>query len=116
MKTDEDKQAVYKMQAEVAKAIAHPLRMAILDFLRNGPQCVCDIAEAAGSERSNISKHLAVMVSAGVLDYRKEGLKVVYKLRATCILKFVDCITECLKENALTEQKILGMLQGKQYV
>jgi ArsR family transcriptional regulator len=105
-----EKMIVYERQAEVAKAIAHPLRMAVLDYLRNGPQCVCDIAAFVRSERSNISKHLSVMVAAGVLDYNKEGLKVIYKLRAPCILKFVDCITECLKENALHEQKILNAI------
>lgn len=101
---------VYERQAEVSKAISHPIRMAVLDYLRNGPQCVCDIAAYVGSERSNISKHLSVMVSAGVLDSSKEGLKVIYKLRAPCILKFVDCITECLKENALHEQKLLNAI------
>jgi ArsR family transcriptional regulator len=104
------KMIVYERQAEVAKAISHPLRMGILDYLRSGPQCVCDIATFVGSERSNISKHLSIMVAAGVLDFNKEGLKVIYRLRAPCILKFVDCITECLKENALHEQKLLNAI------
>lgn len=101
---------VYERQAEVAKAIAHPLRMAVLDYLRTKPQCVCDIAAFVGSERSNVSKHLSIMVSAGVLDCRKEGLKVIYKLRAPCIMKFVDCITECLKEKAKDDQRILNLV------
>lgn len=105
-----EKMMVYERQAEVAKAISHPLRMGILDYLRERPQCVCDIAAYVGSERSNISKHLSIMVAAGVLDYNKEGLKVIYKLRAPCILKFVDCITECLKENAKNDQRILDLV------
>ena len=39
------KQLVFEKQAEIAKAIAHPLRIAIIDFLSDGEQCVCDIAE-----------------------------------------------------------------------
>jgi DNA-binding transcriptional ArsR family regulator len=101
---------VYERQAEVAKAISHPVRMAVLDYLRGGPQCVCDIAEAVGSERSNVSKHLSIMVSAGVLEYEKKGLQVIYKVRTPCVLRFVDCLTECLKENAKEEQKILKMM------
>ena len=105
-----EKMIVYERQAEVAKAISHPLRMAILDYLREGPQCVCDIATFVRSERSNISKHLSVMVAAGVLDSNKDGLKVIYKLRAPCILKFVDCITECLKEKAKDDQQVLNLV------
>jgi DNA-binding transcriptional ArsR family regulator len=101
---------VYERQAEVAKAISHPVRMAVLDYLRGGPQCVCDIAEAVNSERSNVSKHLSIMVSAGVLESQKKGLQVIYKVRTPCVLRFVDCLTECLKENAKEEQKILKMM------
>ncbi len=39
------KQLLFQKQAEIAKAIAHPLRIAIIDFLKDGEQCVCDIAE-----------------------------------------------------------------------
>jgi ArsR family transcriptional regulator len=75
------KNLLYEKQAEIAKAIAHPLRIAVIDFLKDGERCVCDIAEHVGSERSNVSRHLAVMVNAGVLSCRKEGLKVFYWLR-----------------------------------
>jgi ArsR family transcriptional regulator len=104
------KTMVYERQAEVARAIAHPLRMAVLDYLRAGPQCVCDIAKAVGSERSNVSKHLSIMVSAGVLEYQKKGLQVIYKVRTPCVLRFVDCLTECLKEKAIAEQKLLNLM------
>ncbi|UCC23672.1 MAG: winged helix-turn-helix transcriptional regulator, partial [Planctomycetota bacterium] len=50
------KQLLFEKQAEIAKAIAHPLRIAIVDFLKDGEQCVCDIAESVGSERSNVSR------------------------------------------------------------
>ena len=102
-----NKQLLFEKQAEIAKAIAHPLRIAIIDFLKNGEQCVCDIAEHAGSERSNISRHLSVMVKAGVLEYRKEGLKVMYKLKCVCILDFFSCITGVLRQQAKENEKLL---------
>ena len=77
---DKNRQLLFEKQAEIARAIAHPIRVAILDFLKDGDQCVCDIADFIGSERSNVSRHLAVMVNAGLLEYRKEGLKVNFKL------------------------------------
>ena len=104
------KQLLFQKQAEIAKAISHPLRIAIVDFLKDGEQCVCDIAEHIGSERSNVSRHLSVMVGAGVLEYRKEGLKVIYKLKTPCILDFFSCVTACLKQQAKDNEKLLAVL------
>ncbi|MGE5294747.1 MAG: ArsR/SmtB family transcription factor, partial [Solirubrobacterales bacterium] len=46
---DKAKALLYERQAEIAKAVAHPLRVAVIDFLRDGEKCVCDIAEQIGS-------------------------------------------------------------------
>lgn len=104
------KQLLFEKQAEIIKAIGHPLRIAILDFLKDGEQCVFDIARHLGSERSNVSRHLSVMVSAGVLEHRKEGLKVIYALKTPCILEFFSCITTCLKHQAKENEKLLRSL------
>ncbi len=104
------KQLLFEKQAQIAKAIAHPLRIAIVDFLKDSEQCVCDIAEYVGSERSNVSRHLMVMVSAGVLEHRKEGLKVIYKLKTPCILKFFSCVTSVLRQQVKDSEKLLAAL------
>ena len=103
-------QLLFEKQAEIAKAIGHPLRVAIVDFLRDGEQCVCDIADHVGSERSNISRHLSVMVKAGVLECRKEGLKVIYNLKTPCILDFLSCTSLVLKQQATESEKLLQSL------
>jgi len=104
---DIKKQLLFQKQADIAKAITHPLRIAIMDFLKDGEQCVCDIAEYVGSERSNVSRHLSVMVNAGVLEHRKEGLRVIYKLKTPCILEFFACMTTCLKQQVKADEKLL---------
>lgn len=108
---DESKQLLFEKQAEIAKAIAHPLRIAIVDFLADGEQCVCDIAEYVGSERSNVSRHLSVMFNSGLLDYRKEGLNVIYRLKCACIVDFFGCVTGVLREQAKENQKLLTALK-----
>ncbi|MFH1614444.1 MAG: metalloregulator ArsR/SmtB family transcription factor [Planctomycetota bacterium] len=105
-----DRQLLFEKQAEVIKAVAHPTRIAILYFLENSEQCVCDISEYVGSERSNVSRHLAVMVNAGVLQCRKEGLKVFYKLRTPCILNFFSCIGQVLKTRSNEATQLLKSL------
>jgi ArsR family transcriptional regulator len=102
---------LFEKQAEVAKAIAHPVRIAVVDFLRDGEQCVCDIAEHVEAERSNVSRHLALMVAAGVLEYRRDGLKVIYKLKCPCILDFFDCVGQVLRQNAKENRELLKALR-----
>jgi DNA-binding transcriptional ArsR family regulator len=94
-------------QALILKAISHPIRIAVAEFLKNGEQCVCDIARFVGSERSNVSKHLSIIVNAGIIGYRKEGLKVIYKLKCPCVLDFLSCINGVLKQQAKEERKLL---------
>ena len=107
---DSKKRLLFQKQAQVAQAIGHPLRLEIIDFLKDGEQCVCDIAEHIGAERSNVSRHLSVMVTAGVLEHRKEGLKVIYKLKCPCILDFFTCISGVLKNEAKDDREILKVL------
>ena len=101
---------LFEKQAEIAKAIAHPLRIAIVNFLKDSEQCVCDIAEHIGAERSNVSRHLSVMVNAGLLEYRKEGLKVIYRLKCICIIDFFSCVSSVLRQQVMDNEKLLKVL------
>jgi DNA-binding transcriptional ArsR family regulator len=107
---DNKKALVFERQAEIVKAVAHPLRVAAIDFLKDGEKCVCEIAAHLGAERSNVSRHLAVMVGAGVLSCRKDGLKVFYKLRTPCVAGFLSCVTRVLKHQAKENEKLLASL------
>lgn len=107
---NDPKTLLYERQAKIAKAVAHPLRMAVIDFLKGGERCVCEIAERVGSERSNISRHLAVMVHAGVLTCRKDGLKVFYSLKTPCVAEWLSCITRVVKQQARDNEKLLASL------
>ncbi len=104
------KQLLFEKQAEIAKAIAHPLRIAVVNFLKDGEQCVCDIAKHVGSERSNVSRHLSVMLNAGLLEYRKEGLKVIYRVKTPCILEFFSCVSRVLKQQVKEDERLLAAL------
>jgi ArsR family transcriptional regulator len=110
MMIDRTKVRLLERQAEIAKAVAHPLRMAVLDFLKDGEKCVCEIAEHIGSERSNVSRHLALMVHAGVLSCRKDGLKVFYTLRTPCVAEFLSCVVRVLRQQAKENEKLLASL------
>jgi DNA-binding transcriptional ArsR family regulator len=103
---DNEQQDLYELQAEVIKAVAHPVRIAIVEFLKDQEQCVCDIVTHVGAQRSNVSRHLAVMVNAGVLSFRKEGLKVIYKLETCCMPEFLGCVAKVVEQRTAQAQRL----------
>jgi ArsR family transcriptional regulator len=92
-----------ELQANVLKALAHPIRLSIIQFLAEEERCVCDIVEYVGTSQSNISKHLSIMKHVGILSDRKEGLSVYYRLNMPCALKFFSCVRDIM-ESQLTER------------
>jgi len=101
---------LYEMKAEIIQAAGHPIRLAIIEFLKGGEQCVCDIAANVGAQRSNVSRHLAVMLQAGIVDCRKDGLKMIYSLKTPCILNFLACVTDVLRHQVKANRAVLRRL------
>ena len=99
---------LYRLKAEVIAAAGHPIRLAILEMLKDGPRCVCDIAAGVDAQRSNVSRHLGVLLRAGIVEQHKEGLKRMYSLKTPCILSFLQCVEGVLRERA---RDAAGLLQ-----
>ena len=94
---DAAEKKLYEMKADVIAAAGHPIRLAIIDFLRDGERCVCDIADHVEAKRSNVSRHLAVLLKAGIVQHRKDGLKIMYSLKTPCVLSFITCVEGILR-------------------
>ncbi|MBZ0299219.1 MAG: metalloregulator ArsR/SmtB family transcription factor [Anaerolineae bacterium] len=80
----------YQLISQVFKALAHPVRLEIVDLLRQGEVCVCHIETALGRRQAYVSQQLTVLRDAGLVDSRKEGLQVYYRLtdeRAALLLE-----------------------------
>lgn len=90
-------QKKYKTRSEIMKALAHPTRLFIVDFLSEGEKCVCEIVEQVGVDISTISKHLLVMKNAGLVEDEKRGLNVFYKLVCPCINEVFNCLEKMKK-------------------
>ena len=84
-------------RADVIKALAHPSRLAIIDRLEKGEACVCELQKIVNADMSTVSKHLSLMKKAGLVEDRKEGLWVYYRLRVPCVIRFLDCIDAVVK-------------------
>ena len=78
--------------AEVLKAVAHPVRLQIVELLAAKEMCVGDIAKALGEKQSITSQQLNMMKDKGVLTCRRDGSKVYYQVKNTNIINLLDCI------------------------
>jgi ArsR family transcriptional regulator len=83
----------YEAHAARLKAMAHPVRLQILDMLREGEVCVCHMERALGRRQAYISQQLMVLREAGLVEARKDGLQVFYRL--------VDAAAAILLDTAL---------------
>ena len=95
-----DRERVQQGKADILKAVAHPVRLSIVEMLGKGERCACDICDVFPCDRTTVSKHLAVLRSLGVIEDRKEGLRVLYRLRMTCLLPFLACLEQVVRNGA----------------
>ena len=78
--------------AEVLKALAHPVRLQIVDALGSGEKCVSDIVKAVGGKQSVTSQQLNMMKDKGVLSCRRDGSRVFYRIENKNAIKLLSCI------------------------
>jgi len=95
---DKKMYAYYDARAKVIKAMAHPIRLFIVDELSQNEKCVCELTRMIGLDMSTVSKHLSVLKNAGIVQDEKRGLKVYYKLRMPCVLNFFNCVDTVIKD------------------
>lgn len=81
----------YELRAHMFKAMAHPMRIRLLEKLKDRPWCVCELAEEVGIDKSVASKHLSQLKEAGLIDDEKRGTQVEYHLTAPCVLDLASC-------------------------
>lgn len=94
-------------RAEILKAIAQPTRLKILDLLRDGEKCVCEIFPAIDEEQSNTSRHLNILQNCGILQRRKEGIKILYRLKHPEVLTIIDLVSKVLKKEVSDKSDLL---------
>lgn len=80
----------YVQQTQVFKALAHPVRLQILNLLRQEPECVCHLTTVLGLRQAYVSQHLAALRSAGLVVDQKDGLNVYYQVRDVRVFDVLD--------------------------
>lgn len=90
--------AYYELRAQVAKALAHPSRLLILDVLKQRDFCVCELTDIVGADQSTVSKHLAILKQVGLVSMRKEGPMAFYHLECPCLERFFECMESAISK------------------
>jgi DNA-binding transcriptional ArsR family regulator len=86
----DDAERLRQFKAEFFKALGHPLRIRILELLRDGPLSVTDIQEATGSPGSSVSQQLAVLRGRNVLATQRRGTTIIYRVPDPALFELLD--------------------------
>ncbi len=101
---------VLELKAEILKALAQPTRLKILELLRHGERCICEIVPAINGEQSNISRHISLMQRSHLVTTRKDGVKVMVSVRDPEIFKILDRVNAILRHQMNEQRELVSSL------
>lgn len=102
------KKDFYNMHADICKTISNPNRQAILDNLRDSEMSVTELINKTGISQANLSQHLSILRSKGVVNTRREGNNIFYSISNPKILKAYDLLSEVMQELFENKQKTVN--------
>jgi|ERR1700694_3459514 len=100
-----------RFKAEFFKALSHPLRIAVLDALRDGELGVNELCARLKAEQSTLSQQLAVLRSRDIVVGRKNGLNVYYSVRDVTVFKLLDVARQIFNNHLIGVQDMLAQLE-----
>jgi ArsR family transcriptional regulator, virulence genes transcriptional regulator len=90
---------IFQLHAAACKTLASAKRLEILNLLRDGELTVSEIVNAMKISKANVSQHLAIMRGAGILETRRAGLNVFYRIENPKVTRACELMREVLLEN-----------------
>jgi len=99
-----------ELESSYLKAIAQPTRLKILYFLKDGKRCQCKIIPKMKEDQSNISRHLTHMREMGILESRKEGVSVYYKIKDKRIFRLLFLVDQMVRAEIEEKAKQVKIL------
>lgn len=102
---------IYKLHADICKALAHTVRIEIIDILQSKELGFSELLDITKTLKSNLSQHLSVMVSKGILIQRKEGLNTYFKISSPKVTKACLLMREVLIEQLHKSKELLKNLK-----
>jgi DNA-binding transcriptional ArsR family regulator len=94
----------YEAQAQLLKVLTHPARLAILEILRDGEHCVCHMEAHLGFRQAYISQQLMVLREAGLIQDRRDGWNVFYRVTEPRIFDVLKAVNQMLAPESASHQ------------
>ena len=101
------------LHSDVCKTLANPKRQEILDKLRHKEMTVNELVEETGISQANLSQHLAILRSKGIVGTRRDGVNVYYSISNPKIIKAFDLISEVLEESIKSQNQAISSAISK---
>jgi DNA-binding transcriptional ArsR family regulator len=99
---------ILELHARVCRTMAHPVRLALLNALRNGERGVGDLADAIGATQPLVSQHLGVLRNQGLLRNRRNGSEVFYSIAYPKMIQACDLLREVLFEHLRAQEELVS--------
>lgn len=101
---------IHQIKAEFFRTLGHPLRVRVLELLKGGELTVGDLQAELGIDSSGASQHLSAMRRQGILEARKEGTSVYYKVRDPRIFQMLESAKQVIGSHLEEANALLGEL------
>jgi DNA-binding transcriptional ArsR family regulator len=112
-RSDENKQLrnkIFEMQCEICKALGHPIRLAIVDRLKSGEAAAADLVAELGLSKAGLSKHMAMLVHGGIVEARRDGRQIFYRMTDPDIHKACSIMRSILYRRLKQGEKLASAI------
>jgi ArsR family transcriptional regulator len=99
---------IHELQAEFFRALSSPVRIRILNALRDNNSCVCDLTKILGETQPQVSRHLTALKTAGILIAEKSGKRTCHRIKNKDVFKLMELSINLIRDK---NEKILDALE-----
>lgn len=108
----EERKRLVKFKADLFKALANPLRIQILDELRDGERTVSELKERLEIELPNVSQQLSILKAKHLVVYRKQGNNIFYSITDPTIFEVLDVVKKVFNNHLVDLKAALESDRG----
>lgn len=113
IQSSDDAERLRRFKAEFFKALAHPLRIRVLELLRTGPLSVTQIQEATGAPASSVSQQLGVLRGRNILTTERHGTTIIYSVADAEIFELLDVARRIFNAHLSDTIELLRLSEGE---
>ncbi len=107
-----EQEIIYRLHAEICKVLGHSIRIALIDQLRDGEMSAGDLARLLNISYANLSQHLAIMRQNGIVEARREGSHIYYRISSPKVVRACRLMREVLMEHLTQNSELAKRVKG----